>query len=139
VIFGIGTDIVQVSRMEENLARHGDRFAERILTETEMQRFLGHARPAQFLAKRFAAKEAAAKAFGTGFRNGLSLRHIEITNDDNGRPLLQYSDMAENLIQQFQITRSHLSLSDEPHYAVAFVIFETGDQAIQAPHSGVSG
>ena len=96
MIFGVGTDIVQVSRMEENLAKHGDRFAERILTESEMTRYSTHVKPAQFLAKRFAAKEAAAKAFG----------------------------MAAQLAEQNQINCTHLSLSDEPNYAIAFVILE---------------
>jgi len=125
VIFGIGTDIVEVARVQGNLDRHGDKFAERVLSDSEMQRFREHARPAQFLAKRFAAKEATAKAFGTGFRDGLSLRHISVVNDENGRPLLQYSDIALSLAEKFQITQSHLSLSDEPHYAVAFVILES--------------
>ena len=124
MIFGVGTDIVQVSRMEENLAKYGERFAERILAEPEMQRYQEHVRPAQFLAKRFAAKEAAAKAFGTGFRDGLSLRHIVVINDQNGRPMLEFSEMAEELARKFQITQSHLSLTDEPNYAVAFVILE---------------
>ena len=124
MIYGIGTDIVQVSRMEENLAKHGNRFAERILAEPEMERFLTHVKPAQFLAKRFAAKEATAKAFGTGFRDGLSLRDISVVNDENGRPLLQFNNMAEQLLNSCNISQSHLSLSDEPHYAVAFVILE---------------
>lgn len=124
MIFGIGTDIVQISRMEENIARHGDRFAERILTKTEMQRYSEHVRPAQFLAKRFAAKEAAAKAFGTGFRDGLSLHHIGVVNDVNGRPSLEFSDAAVALVAKHNIRRSYLSLSDEPNYAIAFVILE---------------
>lgn len=124
MIFGVGTDIVQVSRMEENLAKHGDRFAERILTESEMKRYSTHVKPAQFLAKRFAAKEAAAKAFGTGFRDGLSLHHIVVINDENGRPSLELSGMAAQLAEQNQINRTHLSLSDEPNYAIAFVILE---------------
>jgi holo-[acyl-carrier protein] synthase len=124
VIFGIGTDIVQVSRMEDNLARHGDRFAERILSDSELAVFSHHARPAHFLAKRFAAKEAAAKAFGTGFSDGLSLRHIVVANEDSGRPTLQFVETAQSLAQQFQITDSFLSLSDEQDYAVAFVVLE---------------
>lgn len=125
MIFGIGTDIVQVSRMEDNLAKHGKRFAERILTDVEMERYSAHVKPAQFLAKRFAAKEAAAKAFGTGFRDGLSLHHIVVLNDENGRPSLQFSGMAEELAQKSGVNRSHLSLSDEPNYAIAFVILES--------------
>lgn len=128
MIFGVGTDIVQISRMEENLAKHGERFAERILTENEFQRYTAHVKPAQFLAKRFAAKEAAAKAFGTGFRDGLSLHHIEVSNDDNGRPSLVFSGKAQELAEKNQINQVHLSLSDEPHYAIAFVIMERTDR-----------
>jgi holo-[acyl-carrier protein] synthase len=125
VIFGIGTDIVQVSRMEANIAKYGDRFAERVLCESELKRYAEHAKPAQFLAKRFAAKEAAAKAFGTGFRDGLSLHHIAVVNNENGRPILQFSDMAQTLVEKFLISHSHLTLSDEPNYAVAFVVLES--------------
>ena len=124
MIYGIGTDIVQVARMQDNLDRHGERFAERILAESEMARFLEHAKPAQFLAKRFAAKEATAKAFGTGFRDGLSLRHIVVINDQHGRPELQYYGVAREWAEKYRISQSHLSLSDEPDYAVAFVVLE---------------
>lgn len=125
MIHGIGTDIVQVSRFVDSLARHGDRFAERILAESEFQTFSQHGQPAQFLAKRYAAKEAAAKAFGTGFRNGLSLRHIIVVNEENGRPTLQFVDTAQILIERFNISSSYLSISDEKDYAVAFVILES--------------
>ncbi|KPJ97023.1 MAG: hypothetical protein AMJ55_00700 [Gammaproteobacteria bacterium SG8_15] len=125
MIHGIGTDIVQVSRFVDSLARHGDRFAERILAESELKTFCSHTQPAQFLAKRYAAKEAAAKAFGTGFRDGLSLRHIIVVNEDNGRPVLQFVEAAQNLIDRFQISSSYLSISDEKDYAVAFVVLET--------------
>ena len=125
MIHGIGTDIVQVSRFETSLARHGDRFAERILSESEYDAFSKHAKPAHFLAKRYAAKEAAAKAFGTGFRDGLSLRHIVVTNEDNGRPVLRFVDAAQILVDQLNIGGSYLSLSDEKDYAVAFVVLET--------------
>jgi len=124
VIYGIGTDIVQVSRMQDNLAKYGDRFAERILADSEIKRFQEHVNPAQFLAKRFAAKEAAAKAFGTGFRDGLSLRHIIVVNDDHGRPQLQFTEIAQEMSDKFRICQSHLSLSDEPNYAIAFVVLE---------------
>ena len=124
MIYGIGTDIVQVARMQDNLNRHGERFAERILAESEMARFLEHVKPAQFLAKRFAAKEATAKAFGTGFRDGLSLRHIVVVNDQHGRPELQYHEVAREWAEKYHISQSHLSLSDEPDYAVAFVVLE---------------
>ena len=125
MIYGIGTDIVQVSRFEDSLARHGDKFAERILSESEFDAFSKHAQPAYFLAKRYAAKEAAAKAFGTGFRDGLSLRHIIVANEDNGRPVLSFVETAQKLIDQLDIGGSYLSLSDEKEYAVAFVVLET--------------
>ncbi|WP_455199749.1 holo-ACP synthase [Kaarinaea lacus] len=124
MIHGIGTDIVQVSRLETSLTRHGDRFAERILSEPEYDTFRTQSQPAYFLAKRYAAKEAAAKAFGTGFRDGLSLRHIIVANEDNGRPILRFVDTAQKLVDQFNIGESHLSLSDEKDYAIAFVILE---------------
>lgn len=124
MIHGIGTDIVQVSRLEASLVRHGDRFAERILSGFEYEAFSTQAQPAYFLAKRYAAKEAAAKAFGTGFRDGLSLRHIIVANEDNGRPILRFVETAQKLVDQFNIGNSHLSLSDEKDYAVAFVVLE---------------
>ena len=124
MIYGIGTDIVQVSRLQASLDRYGQRFAGRILAEVELERFNRYARPAHFLAKRYAAKEAVAKALGTGFRDGLSLRHIIVINDELGRPALQFIDMARTLVDRFQITGSHLSLSDENDYAVAMVVLE---------------
>ncbi|MFZ5594899.1 MAG: holo-ACP synthase [Pseudomonadota bacterium] len=122
MIFGIGTDIVRVARMDEALARHGSRFAHRILTEEEYREFCLAGRPAHFLAKRFAAKEAAAKAMGTGFRDGMSLRHIGVAHDDKGRPSLVYHGRAEQLRRDLGIGEGRLSLADERDYAVAFVI-----------------
>ncbi|MGH8691342.1 MAG: holo-ACP synthase, partial [Burkholderiales bacterium] len=68
MIFGVGTDVVEIGRIEKALGRWGERFARRILCEPELKRFLGHARPASYLAKRFAAKEAFTKALGTGIK-----------------------------------------------------------------------
>jgi len=124
VIFGIGTDIVRISRIADNLARHGERFAARILTEDELAVFHDSAQQAQFLAKRFAAKEAAAKALGTGFRDGLSLRDIGVVNDPLGKPVLEFSKRGEQVLQNQGIGNSHLSLSDESEYAIAYVVFE---------------
>lgn len=121
MIHGIGTDIVRVSRMRRSLERFGPRFAARILTEAELTEFARHPRPAHFLAKRFAAKEAAAKAMGIGFRNGLRLRDIGVTHDTNGKPLLQFFGYAKTFMHDEGITETHVSLSDEEDYAVAFV------------------
>jgi len=124
VIFGIGTDIVRISRMADNLARYGERFAARILTESEMAIFADSAQQAPFLAKRFAAKEAAAKALGTGFRNGLSLHDISVDNDVLGKPVLAFSGQAQQVLHTQGVGNSHLSLSDEREYAIAYVVLE---------------
>lgn len=125
MIFGIGTDIVRVVRFEKNLARFGERFARRILTDAEYADFQKIAQPAQFLAKRFAAKEAMAKAMGTGFRNGLSLRHIGVGHDANGKPQLEFSGVAEDFLNRHSIKHVHVSLADEKDHAVAFVTLST--------------
>lgn len=130
MIFGIGTDIVRIPRMAESLDRYGERFAARILMEAEMAGFRQAAQPAPFLAKRFAAKEAAAKALGTGFRDGLRLRDIGVRSDALGKPGLVFSDRAEQLLRNRGIGAAHLSLADESEYAIAYVVFEgaaTGD------------
>jgi holo-[acyl-carrier protein] synthase len=125
MIFGIGTDIVHVARIEKSLAKFGERFARRILTDAEFADFSEIARPAHFLAKRFAAKEAAAKAMGIGFRNGLSLRHIGIGHDSNGKPQLQFLGYAADFVDQHEINNAHISLADEEDHAVAFVTLST--------------
>lgn len=121
MIVGIGTDIVRIARFETMLERHGARVAERILSADELVEFAAAARPARFLAKRFAVKEAVAKAFGTGFRDGLSLRHIGVQNDALGKPSLRFYGRAEELCAQLGVAESHVSIADEHDYAVAFV------------------
>ncbi len=125
MIYGIGTDIVRVARMEQDMARYGDKFAERILTDSELNEYrLSNAR-AHFLARRFAAKEAAAKAMGTGFRDGLHLRDIGVTHDANGKPLLEFTGRALEFTREKGIATVHVSLADEEDNAVAFVTLET--------------
>jgi len=126
MILGIGTDIVQVARMRASLERFGEPFARRILTAAELEEFRGDKRPAHFLAKRFAAKEAAVKALGTGFRGGLKLSEIGVVHNGVGRPDLSYSGRSEALFRELGVAESHLSLADEHDYAVAFVILLTG-------------
>ncbi|OAJ33918.1 holo-ACP synthase [Piscirickettsia salmonis] len=127
MIIGIGTDIVEIRRFDELLARHGDAFAERILSKLEYDSFLDVAdkQRSRYLAKRFAAKEAAAKAFGTGFTNGLSLKHIATVHDERGKPCLMFDKKALELVYELDIKNHHVTLSDEAHYAVAFVILES--------------
>ncbi len=126
MIRGIGVDLVRIERMREALQRFGERFSRRILTHDELEDFRRCPQPARFLASRFAAKEACAKALGTGFRAGLSLRHIGVTHDPSGKPLLTSSDKASLLLRERGITATHVSLSDEQAHAIAFVILESG-------------
>jgi len=121
VIYGIGTDIVRVARMQENIDKHGEQFAQRILTDSELHDYNNSVQPAHFLAKRFAAKEATAKAMGTGFSQGLSLRHIGVAHDELGKPILEFSGAANEFIHLNEIKNTHVSLADEKEYAVAFV------------------
>jgi holo-[acyl-carrier protein] synthase len=121
MIFGIGTDIVRVVRMQENLERYGNKFASRILTRNELNDFQKSKQPAHFLARRFAAKEATAKAMGIGFSVGLSLKNIGIDHDNNGKPLVEFHGRALELKEEFCIGESYISIADEQDHAVAFV------------------
>ena len=121
MIFGIGTDIVHIKRMRDSLEKYGHKFARRILTQREFSEFASKQNKAAYLAKRFAAKEATAKAMGTGFSNGLSLQHIGVINDNAGKPELELLEVAEKFLRDNKIKQTHLSLADEKDYAVAFV------------------
>lgn len=121
-VLGLGTDIVEIARIEAQLARGGDRLAKRVLTEAEYARFQTLSEPVRFLAKRFAAKEAAAKALGTGIGRGVSFQHIHISNNADGAPQLEFSDGARQRLETLGATRALLSIADERHYAVATVI-----------------
>ncbi|HEY5790611.1 MAG TPA: holo-ACP synthase, partial [Gammaproteobacteria bacterium] len=122
MIVGIGSDLVRLSRFEALLQRRGDAFARRILAAAEYREFLAAPHPARFLAKRFAAKEAAAKALGTGIRDGLRLAHLAVEHDPLGQPRLQLLERAAELGAARGVTASHLSLADEGDYALAFVV-----------------
>jgi len=124
MIVGIGTDIMGVERMHVSLEQRGEAWARRLLTESELVEYAKRGNKAAFLAKRFAAKEAAAKALGTGFANGITWKHIIIHNDGQGAPVLTLIDKAKERADLLGVTHIHLSISDEKHYAVAFVILE---------------
>jgi len=125
MIFGIGTDIVEVSRIEDSLARFGNAFAMRLLNEREMQEFMLTNTQARFLAKRFAAKEAFAKALGTGIRTPASFENIGVTHDDLGKPFLDLAPELQAYLDGKSIRFQHLSISDEKMLAAAFVVLET--------------
>lgn len=124
-IVGLGTDIVEIERIKKALARSGEAFAERILTPSELVILKTTQRPERFLSKRFAAKEAASKALGTGIAHGVSFQHFSIINDTNGKPELILSGRAKEFATLANVNSIHLSLSDERYYAMATVILES--------------
>jgi holo-[acyl-carrier protein] synthase len=124
VIVSIGIDIIEIRRVSEALART-PRLRERVFTEAERAYCDARgASAAQHYAARFAAKEAAFKALRTGWRDGLSWHHVEVTTDDLGAPTLQLGGHARTLFEALGATHAHLSLSHAAEHAVAQVIFE---------------
>jgi len=123
-ILGIGTDLVVIKRIEEIITRHGERFVERVLHPNEMARYQDSSFPERFLSKRFAAKEAVAKALGTGIAEGVALNDIEVVNDALGKPHIELHGGAKLRMQQMGATHCHLSLTDERDHAIAFAVLE---------------
>jgi len=126
MIYGIGTDIVQVSRIEAALARSGDRFAEKILGPDELGKF--HARRARnpvrgmrFLATRFSAKEAFSKAIGLGLRMPMAWRSAQVLNAPSGKPVIVCSGPLDDFMRNNRLS-AQVTISDEAEYGVAFVI-----------------
>ena len=124
MIFGIGTDVVEIHRIEAALERHGERFAQRVLCPPELERFRHHRLKANYLAKRFAAKEAFTKALGTGIRAPANWHGVWVRNEPSGKPVLEFSDALAVLLRKKRITGAHVSLSDEKGVAFATVILE---------------
>jgi holo-[acyl-carrier protein] synthase len=123
MIYGVGTDMVSVARMAEYWQRHGERGLEKMLAPEERDACRASPDPGRFLAKRFAAKEALGKAFGTGVRDPLLLPAIAVSHDELGKPAFAFSpELASHLAGRGLV--AHLSISDEQDYAVAFVILE---------------
>jgi len=123
-IVGLGTDIAEIERVEKALNRSGDAFARRILADGEYQKYAQIKQQARFLAKRFAAKEAASKALGTGIAHGVTFHDFVVSNDENGKPILTLTAKAKEIADKLQVNHIHLSISDERHYAVATVVME---------------
>jgi len=125
MIQGIGVDIVEIARIENLLNEFGERFANRILTSDELDEFNRRKRPSAYLATRFAAKEAVAKALGTGIGKDIGFQTVQVYNDEKGKPTLRFLGHTAELIRQRDINSSMISLSDEKHYVVAMVIMES--------------
>ena len=125
MIFGIGTDIVEVARIDASIQQFGDEFAKRILAESELISYSESHIKSRFLAKRFAAKEAFSKALGTGLRSPATFQNIAVSHDDLGKPLLILSFDLQKFLKSKNIIQTHISISDEKNLAVAFVVLET--------------
>jgi holo-[acyl-carrier protein] synthase len=123
MIHGIGTDIVAVARLRSMWEKHGERVLEKLLAPKEIEEFAGAADKGRFLAKRFAAKEAFAKALGTGIRPPATLSAIGVGHDPLGKPVVECYGELEKMVKNKNL-KSHLSISDEADYAVAYVILE---------------
>ncbi|CAL4321433.1 holo-ACP synthase [Buchnera aphidicola] len=124
-IIGIGIDIIKISRIEKIIDTLNSKLAKRILSKKEFYQYLIKKNKINFLAKRFAAKEAAAKALGIGIRNGIKFSDFEIYNDNYGSSKLLLLNEAKKLANSMNVQRNHVNLTDEKKYAYAIVIFES--------------
>ncbi len=127
MIFGVGTDVVEVSRIQATYDRFGEHFVKRILMDEELELFHRSKWPVRFLAMRFAGKEAAVKAMGTGFRHGIWLRDVGITNNDWGRPLIIWSERGRGVCKRLGIGAGHVSLTDDAGLVIAFAVVERAE------------
>ncbi len=125
MIVGTGIDIVETVRIQEALERHGERFCRRIYSPGEIAYCRKFKNQAERYAARFAAKEAAFKALGTGWRGGVRWRDVEVVRRPSGKPDIVLTGRAAQVARQLGVTRTALSLSHSDHYAVAQVIFES--------------
>jgi holo-[acyl-carrier protein] synthase len=136
VIFGIGTDVLQLSRVERIWNRFGDQFARRLLMDEERELFATAKNPVRFLAMRFAAKEAIVKAMGTGFANGIWVRDVGTVPNRLGQPQVVYSERGRRMCERLNIGSGFLSLTDEAGLVVAVAILMTKSRPADADSAG---
>jgi holo-[acyl-carrier protein] synthase len=122
VIYGIGTDVVEMSRMAASYDRFGEHLVDRLLLDAERALFEPYKRKVRFLAMRFAAKEACVKAMGTGFANGMWIRDVGVVNDPLGKPLVIFSERGKARCRELGIGEAHVSLTDEAGLVVAMAV-----------------
>mgnify|MGYP003326685007 FL=1 len=127
MIYGIGTDIVSIERVQSILNKNRDGFINRVLTEHERALFANKADSAAFCAKRFAAKEAFSKALGTGIGRVVSFQDLTVRSNENGKPYFMPSEKLRLYLKDKEIQQGHLSISDESQNALAFVVLEAKD------------
>ena len=132
MIYGIGTDICKIPRIEAALARHGERFAKKILGPQELEKFRARSaknavRGVRFLATRFAAKEAFSKAIGLGLRMPMTWPAAQMLNHPSGKPMIVCSGVLADFMEKNRLS-AQVTISDEEEYAVAFVIVEQAAQ-----------
>jgi holo-[acyl-carrier protein] synthase len=124
MIYGIGTDIVNIERVEHILSKNKEGFVRRVLSEYEREVFANKDDSASYCAKRFAAKEAFTKALGVGIGKIVSFQDLSIHNDENGKPYFITTEKIKLYLSERNIVNAHLSLSDEEKCAIAFVVLE---------------
>ena len=122
MIFGIGTDVVQLERVQATFERHGEHFVRRLLMPEEEAAFRRYKRPVRFLAMRFAAKEAIVKALGTGFAHGIWIRDVGISANEWGRPEVIWSERGLALRDRLGAGEGHVTLTDEAGLVVAVAV-----------------
>ena len=136
MIVGIGADLADIRRIEKTLERFGERFTNRVFTETERTRSDKRAARAASYAKRWAAKEACSKALGTGIRMGVAWKEMGVVNLPTGQPTLELvggaADRLNKMIPQGHFPRIHLTITDDAPYAQAFVVIEALPEAESA-------
>ena len=129
MIYGIGTDIVSIERIQNILNKNKDGFINRVLTDHEKALFTNKADSAAFCAKRFAAKEAFSKALGTGIGRVVSFQDLTVRSNEHGKPFFMPSEKLRLYLQEKGIKHGHLSISDESQNALAFVVLEALDDS----------
>src|SRR3954468_11113549 len=124
MIVGTGVDIAEVPRIEASIERFGERFLRRVFTNAEIHYCDSKVNKGERYAARFAAKEAALKAIGTGLRMGISWREVEVTRLPGGRPTISFHGVASRFAAKLGTKHAHLSLSHTKEHAIAYVILE---------------
>ena len=128
MIYGVGTDLVNIERVKKILSKNRDGFIKRVLSEHEQALFTNKADSAAYCAKRFAAKEAFAKALGTGIGRVVSFQDLTVRKNENGKPHFIPSEKLRLYLLEKGIKQAHLSISDESQNAIAFVVLEVNNK-----------